>query len=89
MTKKKLTTMFDVFYKLPRGYWRNSELKTMALKDMDNKYLRSVRKFLSKKRDIYRFMESKGVRYKLPKDLDYVMKILEIGAEIKRRQEAK
>jgi hypothetical protein len=85
-------TMADVFRGLPKGYWRTKENVTMALKDMETSHLKNVKRFLIEKRHVYNVIRSDpelwedlGEKTKFPSDLNYIVKILEINAELQRR----
>jgi 5-bromo-4-chloroindolyl phosphate hydrolysis protein len=85
--------MSEVFKDLPKGYWRTAENVTMALKDMDTAHLKNVRRFLTEKRQVYSIIRSDPELWedlrnntKFPSDLDYIIKLLEVNAELKRRQ---
>lgn len=99
-SKKKSITMAEVFRDLPIGYWRNAKGETLALRDMDTAYLENVREFLFTKREWTDFVMSNRIttdlwddddlpteRVKNPMALQYVIKIIEINVELKRRRE--
>ena len=90
-SKKKSISMAELFKDLPRGYWRNVTGKTLALKDLDTEYLQNIRTFLLDKRvsaDLLRGLcASQNLRpkNKIPFDLQYIIKIIEVNVELKSR----
>jgi hypothetical protein len=89
--KKKTMTMYAVFHKLPKGYWRDAQGVTKSLESMDIDYLKKVNKFLQFKRKSLAFMQEHvdmfyDNRYNKPNDWEYILKILEVNAELKRKQ---
>jgi hypothetical protein len=97
--KNKSITMEEVFRDLPLGYWRYAKGETIALRDMNEVYLNKVREFLFSKKEWTELLGAHHIstdiwddddipkRIKNPTDLQYIIKIIEINVELKRRQE--